>query len=185
MALRTVNLTGMDVLVSRRVQVRVHDLTTRRLKSLVLHGITIDLWILIYNATSRSQLRKHASSRVLRLWIMLFLFVLVEHWCLYRQLISWLVIVERAARCWLVASILVVRLDEVALSLALASVATPTVACFPLLLKTIASYFFLWLEIAHRCLTAWELIKQFCSDPPTWLIDLVDWAYNLLAPAVW
>ena len=78
-----------------------------------------------------------------------------------------------------------VRLHQVTLSLALASVATATEACFSLLLETIASYFSLGLEITHWCLTAGKLIEQLNSDSPARLVHLVDWAYNMLAPALW
>ena len=43
MTLRTVDLTCLDVLVSRGVHVLIHNLASRGLESLVLHDVATDL----------------------------------------------------------------------------------------------------------------------------------------------
>ena len=43
-------------------------------------------------------------------------------------------------------------------SFALAAIAPSAVDCFSLIVKAVASDFFLRLEITHRCMAAWYLI---------------------------
>ena len=58
----------------------------------------------------------------------------------------------------MITAILMIRLNQVTPSFALAAIAPSAVDCFSLIVKAIASDFFLRFEISHRRMAAWYLI---------------------------
>ena len=67
-------------------------------------------------------------------------------------------IVEWATLSRLITAVLMVRLNKMTSSFALTAIAPSAVDGFSLIMNTVASDFFLRLEITHRCMAAWYLI---------------------------